>query len=119
MGEAPMPRSIHICYRLHRAPLRPRPRPPHSRSQQTRRPLPPPPITVQGNIEELTSHYYKFAAHKGRALSVDVIANRIGSKLDPLVRLLDSSGKELLLCDDDPAIAPESRFSYLIPSNGD
>jgi len=77
------------------------------------------PIAIEGNIEELTSHYYKFSAHKGRTLSVDVIANRIGSKLDPLVRLLDASGKELLLCDDDPAIAPDSRFSYLIPSDGD
>ncbi len=77
------------------------------------------PIAVEGSIEELTSHYYKFSAHKGRTLSVDVIANRIGSKLDPLVRLLDSSGKELLLCDDDPAIAPDARFSYAIPSDAD
>src|SRR5437899_2426777 len=74
------------------------------------------PIAIEGTIEELTSHFYKFSAHKGRSISVDVIANRIASRLDPLVRLLDRSGKELLLCDDDPAIAPDSRFSYPIPS---
>jgi len=77
------------------------------------------PIAIEGSIEELTSHFYKFSAHKGRTLSVDTIANRIGSKLDPLVRLLDASGKELLLCDDDPAIAPDSRFSYPISSDGE
>src|SRR5206468_2634520 len=50
------------------------------------------PIAVEGSIEELSSHFYKFPAHKGRTIIVDVVANRIGSKLDPLVRLLDSSG---------------------------
>jgi hypothetical protein len=77
------------------------------------------PIAVEGSIEELTSHFYKFPVRKGRTLSVDVIANRIGSKLDPLVRLLDSTGKELLLCDDDPSIAPDARFSYPISSDGE
>jgi hypothetical protein len=77
------------------------------------------PIAIEGSIEELTSHFYKFPAHKNRKLLVDVVANRIGSRLDPLVRLLDSSGKELLLCDDDPATAPDPRFTYTIPSDGD
>lgn len=77
------------------------------------------PAAIEGSVEELTSHFYRFPAHKGRTLSVDVVANRIDSKLDPLVRLLDASGKELLLCDDDPAIAPDSRFFYSISSDGD
>jgi hypothetical protein len=77
------------------------------------------PTAVEGVIDELTSHFYKFPAHKGRRLVVDVVANRIGSRLDPLVRLFDSGGKELIFCDDDPAIAPDSRFTVTIPSDGD
>jgi hypothetical protein len=76
------------------------------------------PAAVEGSVEELTSHFYKFSAHKGRKLMVDVVANRIGSRLDPLVRLLDSSGKELLFCDDDPATAPDPRFFHPIPADG-
>ena len=77
------------------------------------------PAAIEGSADELTSHFYKFSAHKNKTLSVDVLANRIGSKLDPLVRLLDSNGKELVFCDDDPAIAPDSRFFYLIPNDAD
>jgi len=77
------------------------------------------PAAVEGAIEELTSNFYKFPARKGKTLLVDVIANRIGSRLDPLVRLLDASGKELVFCDDDPSIAPDSRFSYPMSSDGD
>ncbi len=76
------------------------------------------PAAVEGTIDELSSHFHKITAHKGRTLWVDVVANRIGSRLDPLVRLLDQSGKELVFCDDDPATAPDPRFSYLIPADG-
>src|SRR5438034_4004093 len=77
------------------------------------------PAAIEGSADELTSHFYKFSAHKNKTLSVDVIANRIGSKLDPLVRLLDSNGKELVFCDDDPAVSPNSRFFYPSPNDAD
>ncbi|HEV8292678.1 MAG TPA: PPC domain-containing protein, partial [Tepidisphaeraceae bacterium] len=77
------------------------------------------PVAIEGSIDELTSHFYKFPARKNRKLQIDVVANRIGSRLDPLVRLLDASGKELIFSDDDPAIAPDSRFSFTVPSDGD
>lgn len=76
------------------------------------------PAAVEGSIEELSSHFYKFSAHHGKTLLVDVVANRIGSRLDSLVRLLDSNGKELRFCDDDPAISPDARFTFTIPADG-
>jgi hypothetical protein len=76
------------------------------------------PAAIEGVAEELTSHYYKFFGHKGETLSVDVMANRVGSKMDSLVRLLDADGKEVAYCDDDPAIAPDSRFGYTFLADG-
>jgi hypothetical protein len=76
------------------------------------------PVAIEGAAEELTSHFYKFSGHKGETLSVDIVASRIGSRLDPLVRLLDATGKELVYRDDDPAIAPDSRFDFTFPADG-
>src|SRR5207247_11195358 len=72
------------------------------------------PVAVDGNCEELRFDYYKFKAKQGQRVSVEVVANRLGSPLDPVVRLLDASGKELVYCDDDPATASDSRFRFTI-----
>ncbi len=77
------------------------------------------PIAVEGTAAELSSHFLKFNGHQGQRISVEVIANRIGSRMDPLVRLLDAQGREELVCDDDPAVAPDARFSFTLAATGD
>src|SRR5437867_3392801 len=76
------------------------------------------PVAVDGNSEELSFDYYAFKAKKGQRVSVEVVANRLGSPLDPVVRLLDAAGKELLYCDDDPAAGTDSRVSFTSPATG-
>ena len=76
------------------------------------------PVAVDGNSEELSFDYYAFKAKKGQRVSVEVVANRLGSPLDPVVRLLDEAGKELAYCDDDPAAGSDSRLSFTSPATG-
>ena len=76
------------------------------------------PVAVDGNCEETSFDYYAFRAKKGQRVAVEVVANRLGSPLDPVVRLLDAAGKELIYCDDDPAIGSDARFSFTAPSAG-
>ena len=76
------------------------------------------PVAVDANCEELNFNYYKLAAKKGQRLSVEVVANRVGSPLDPVVRLLDAAGRELAYCDDDPGLGSDPRFGFAIPSSG-
>src|SRR6185369_10819380 len=59
-----------------------------------------------------------FPARKGERLSFEVMAQRLGSSLDPLVRLLDATGRELFFCEDTPGAGVDCRFSYRFPSNG-
>jgi Bacterial pre-peptidase C-terminal domain len=77
------------------------------------------PIAVDGACDELNFDYYKFKAKKGERVSVEVVAQRLGSRLDPVLRLLDVNGRELVYCDDDPAIGPDARFRYKIPAAGE
>ena len=76
------------------------------------------PVAVDGNCEETSFDYYAFRAKKGQRVAVEVVANRLGSPLDPVVRLLDAAGKELIYCDDDAAIGSDARFSFTAPSAG-
>jgi len=76
------------------------------------------PVAVDGKSEDLSFDYYAFKAKKGQRVSIDVVANRLGSPLDPVVRLLDATGKELAYCDDDPASGSDSRISFTSPATG-
>ena len=77
------------------------------------------PLAVDGNAHEAKPDYYKFQARKDQRLSIEVVAQRLGSQLDSVVRLLDARGRELLYCEDDPGVGADSRFSYLFSATGD
>jgi hypothetical protein len=76
------------------------------------------PVAVDGICEELSFDYYTFKAKKGQRVSVEVVANRLGSPFDPVLRLLDAAGKELAYCDDDPATGSDARVSFTSPATG-
>ena len=70
------------------------------------------PAAIDGFCEEMSFHYYKLHARKGEQISIEVVAQRIGSRLDPLLRLLDSRRRELAYCDDDPGSGNDSRIQH-------
>lgn len=76
------------------------------------------PCAVEGTCDPQERDYYAFDANAGQQIGVDVMAARLGSSMDPVVRLLDANGRELVWCDDDPAAAPDSRFVFTTPSAG-
>jgi hypothetical protein len=77
------------------------------------------PAAVDGACDGTAFDFYKFAAKKDQRVSVEVIAARMASTLDPVVRLLDSAGKELVLADDDPSFGADCRFSMTVPTDGE
>lgn len=63
------------------------------------------PLPVPGGVcgllaREGEADYYAFEARKGQALSLEVLARRLGSALDAHVRILDEKGRQLALNDD-------------------
>jgi hypothetical protein len=77
------------------------------------------PVAIDGRCEELKSDYYKFSGRKGEQMSVEIVARRLGSRLDPLLRLLDANGREWIYCDDTPGIGPDARFCFRFPHTGE
>jgi hypothetical protein len=76
-------------------------------------------VAVDGNCEPLAARYFRLSGKKGERVSVEVVAQRLGSKLDPIVRLLDVAGRELAYCDDTPGLGSDCRFGYTFPADGD
>ncbi len=77
------------------------------------------PIAVDGVSSGSQFDHYKFAAKKGQRIAAEVVAGRIGSSFDPVLRLLDASGNELRFADDDPSLGADCRFDHVFQADGE
>jgi len=77
------------------------------------------PCAVDGQVDSLTRNYYKFTAAAGQKLTIEVWARRLGSPLDPILRLLDPAGKQIELSDDAVGLFGDSRLTVTCPVAGD
>jgi hypothetical protein len=76
------------------------------------------PVAVAGASNGNVFDYFRFTAKANQRINVDVWAARWGQDYDPVLRLLDASGKELLLADDDAAFGADCRLSFVAPTDG-
>ncbi|MBI3837024.1 MAG: pre-peptidase C-terminal domain-containing protein, partial [Planctomycetia bacterium] len=77
------------------------------------------PIAVDGACDAESSDFYKLTVAAGQRISVEVFARRLGSPLDPMIRLLTAGGRELAFSDDELATGADCRFSYKFETAGD
>lgn len=77
------------------------------------------PTAVDGQVANLGQHYFKFTVVAGQLVTFDVLAKRIGSALDPMIRLLDAKGRELAYSDDVPGLRSDSRLCYQFKDAGE
>lgn len=77
------------------------------------------PVGVDGAIAALTVQYFKLTVAEKQSLSVEVVARRLGSTLDPMVRLLDLRGRELAFSDDAPGLSGDAQFSHTFAAAGE
>lgn len=77
------------------------------------------PGAVDGNCEGLLSDFFRFTARKGERASIEAVAQRLGSPLDPWIRVLDSQGRELAFNDDISGLGVDARIEFRCPTSGD
>jgi hypothetical protein len=76
------------------------------------------PLRASGRIDAKGDRdLFAFTATEKQALSVDLQARRIGSRLDSVIRVLDATGKELASNDD--AVGRDSRLTFTAPAAGE
>ena len=77
------------------------------------------PVAVDGACDPLAHDYYRLKARRGQRVSVEVVAARLGSQLDPVLRLLDESGGEIAWADDSPGAGGDCRMTHTFAADGD
>ncbi len=76
------------------------------------------PAILTGTIKSQDSEYYRIKLARGESITIEVLAQRILSSLDPYLRLLDERGRQLAFCDDEPGLGRDSRLRFTAKSAG-
>ena len=76
------------------------------------------PVAVDGTAVALGYKFYRITAKTGERLAIEAVAQRLGSKLDPVLRLLDLKGRELAFCDDESGLGGDCRLAHVFAAGG-
>lgn len=77
------------------------------------------PVAVDGAAVSLGYKFYRVTVKAGDRLAIEAIAQRLGSKLDPVLRLLDLRGREVAFCDDESGLGGDCRLAHVFAAGGD
>ena len=70
------------------------------------------PIVVNGTLDGAERDRYRFRAAPGERIVLEVEARRVGSAIDPVLRLLDGSGREVAFNQEGPGIDVDARLDW-------
>ena len=73
------------------------------------------PSAVDCILREEQVDYYSFEATAGDRIPIEVVAHRMGSQMDPVIRILDEEQRELAWIDDGEGGTRDSQFLFHVP----
>jgi hypothetical protein len=79
----------------------------------------PAPVVVEGQCAGNDVDYFRFPGKKGQRFVVDAQCARIGSGIDPQVRLTTAAGTYVASADDTPGLGIDARLTTALPEDGD
>jgi hypothetical protein len=74
---------------------------------------------IEGTARELGYDWFRLPLRKGQRASVEVVAARMGSRLDSVLRVVDADGRELAAVDDIPGLRADGYLRFVAPAAGD
>jgi hypothetical protein len=77
------------------------------------------PCVVEGTVSGNDVDYFKFAGVKGQRIVVDAQCARIGSGVDPQIRLTTLGRKFVEAADDTPGLLTDAMFVATLPADGE
>ena len=85
---------------------------------ETAEPVRQTPVVVNGSLRGPERDVYRVSGKAGERRVFEVEARRIGSAIDPVLRILDASGRQLARSDDSPGAGLDARVDFLFPKEG-
>ncbi len=80
--------------------------------------LPESAVTVTGTLRGAERDFYRVQAKAGERRVIEVEGRRIGSAIDPVIRVFDAAGKELAKSEDTPRLGLDARVDLKFPGDG-
>jgi hypothetical protein len=80
--------------------------------------IPSTPITLNGTLKGAERDVYRLHVKAGERRVFEVDARRCGSAVDPVIRVLDGSGKLIAESEDDPMLSLDARLAMTFPKEG-
>jgi len=77
------------------------------------------PIVVNGTLDGAERDRYRFQAAPGERIVLEVEARRVGSAIDPVLRVLDTEGGEIAFNQEGPGIDVDARLDWEPPEAGE
>jgi hypothetical protein len=77
------------------------------------------PVTVNGTLVGPDQDYYRFTARAGERLVFEVDARRAGSAIDPVVRIMTPTGRELAVNNDAASSGVDARAEVAFSQAGE
>src|SRR5581483_7122905 len=81
-------------------------------------PIPSTPITLNGTLKGPERDVYRVQLKAGERRVFEVDARRCGSAIDPVIRVMDGSGKLIARSDDNPLLSLDARLALTFPKEG-
>lgn len=78
----------------------------------------PVPGAVEGFVPNLTTRRHRFDLHKGQKVGFEVFASRLGSELDPWMRVMGPDGRVTAESDDAPVAGADSATIVKVRKSG-
>jgi hypothetical protein len=85
---------------------------------ETAQPLPPAPLTLNGALQGPERDVFRIQAKSGEKQVFEVEARRLGSAIDPVLEILDTSGKTVARSEDAPLLGLDARVAVTFPRDG-
>jgi hypothetical protein len=77
------------------------------------------PCVVEGQSAGNDVDFFRFAGRKGQRIVLDAQCARIGSGVDPTLRLTTASHKYVASADDSPGLLTDARLMAVLPEDGE
>jgi hypothetical protein len=87
-------------------------------SIETAEPIRSAPVVVNGTLRGPERDVYRVSGKAGERRVFEVEARRCGSAIDPVLRILDGSGKQLARDDDAAGTSLDARIDFTFPAEG-
>lgn len=77
------------------------------------------PLTIEGTLPGSDVDHFRFSGKKGDRILIDAVCERIGSTVDPAIRLTTIQRSFVASADDSPGLGIDARLTAILPEDGD